>query len=86
MQVSILLIIEVADISLKYDRTTKLTLYAENQIPEYWIANLERGTLEIYRQPQNKNYLKQTVIDTPQITFAPLAFLHLNMTLKNIYG
>jgi len=82
----ILLIIEVADSSLKYDRTTKLSLYAEHNISEYWIANLERDILEIYRQPQNKTYLKQTLIDMPHITFAPLAFPNMTMTLKDIYG
>jgi len=82
----VLLIIEVADSSLKYDRTTKLTLYAEHHILEYWIANLERDIVEIYRQPQNKSYLKQTLIDSAEITFAPIAFPEMTITLKDIYG
>lgn len=82
----ILLIIEVADSSLKYDQTTKLSLYAEQNIPEYWIVNLERNILEVYRQPQNKSYLKQSLIDTDGITFAPIAFPEMTMTLKEIYG
>jgi Uma2 family endonuclease len=82
----ILLLIEVADSSLRYDQTIKLSLYAEHRIPEYWIVNLERDILEIYRQPQNKFYLKQTLIDNPQVTFAPIAFPEITMTLKDIYG
>jgi Uma2 family endonuclease len=82
----ILLLIEVADSSLRYDQTTKMSLYAEQNIPEYWIANLERDILEIYRQPQNKSYLKQSLIDNSHITFSPLAFLNITMTLKDIYG
>jgi Uma2 family endonuclease len=82
----ILLLIEVADSSLRYDQTIKLSLYAEHRIPEYWIVNLERDILEIYRQPQNKSYLKQTLIDNPQVTFAPIAFPEITMTLKDIYG
>jgi len=82
----ILLIIEVADSSLKYDQKTKLSLYAEQHIPEYWIVNLERNILEIYRQPQNKSYLKQSLIDTPGIAFAPITFPEMTMTLKEIYG
>jgi Uma2 family endonuclease len=82
----ILLLIEVADSSLKYDQTTKLSLYAEHHIPEYWIANLERDILEIYRQPQNQSYLKQTLIDSAVIPFAPIAFPEIKMTLKDIYG
>jgi Uma2 family endonuclease len=82
----ILLLIEVADSSLRYDQTIKLSLYAEHRIPEYWIVNLERDILEIYRQPQNKSYLKQTLVDNPQVTFAPIAFPEITMTLKDIYG
>ncbi|APB32931.1 Uncharacterized protein conserved in cyanobacteria [Gloeomargarita lithophora Alchichica-D10] len=82
----ILLLIEVADSSLRYDQTIKLSLYAEQHIAEYWIANLERDVLEIYRQPQNKSYLTQSLIDGSHVTFAPLAFPHLTMTLKEIYG
>ncbi|CAN1210460.1 Putative restriction endonuclease domain-containing protein [Tumidithrix helvetica PCC 7403] len=81
-----LLLIEVADSSLKYDRTTKLSLYAEYSIPEYWIANLESDILEIYRQPQNKSYLQQTLIDSSVISFSPIAFPKITMTLKDIYG
>jgi Uma2 family endonuclease len=82
----ILLLIEIADSSLCYDQTTKLTLYAEHNIDEYWIVNLERSILEIYRQPQNKSYLKQTLIDSDAIPFAPLAFPEMTMTLKDIYS
>lgn len=82
----VLLLIEVADSSLKYDQTTKLSFYAEHGIPEYWIVNLERDILEIYRQPQNKSYLKQTLIDTSTIPFAAIDFPDIIMTLKDIYG
>lgn len=82
----VLLLIEVADSSLRYDQTTKLSLYAEYGILEYWIANLERNILEIYRQPRNKSYLKQTLIDSAVIPFAPIAFPEMTMTLRDIYG
>src|SRR5213593_2897105 len=39
----VLLIIEVSDTTLKYDRNTKKALYAQAGIPEYWIANLSKG-------------------------------------------
>ncbi len=82
----VLLLIEVADSSLKYDQTTKLALYAKYGILEYWIANLERNVLEIYRQPQNQNYLKRSIIDTDSIAFSAIALPEIRMTLKDIYG
>jgi Uma2 family endonuclease len=45
------LIVEVADTSLTYDRTTKASLYAKAGIAEYWIVNLMDRQLEVHRQP-----------------------------------
>jgi Uma2 family endonuclease len=50
------LIVEVADTSLATDRTDKLVCYASNGIPEYWIVNLQAGTLEVYREPADGEY------------------------------
>lgn len=46
-----LLIVEVADSSLKLDRQRKGRLYAEAGIQDYWIVNLVDSTLEVYRDP-----------------------------------
>jgi Uma2 family endonuclease len=46
-----LLVVEVAETSLGYDRKTKGPLYARAGIPEYWIVNLLDGALEVYREP-----------------------------------
>ena len=45
------LIVEVSDATLRYDQTTKASLYASAQITDYWIVNLQERTLEIYRRP-----------------------------------
>lgn len=49
----ILLLIEVADSTLNYDRTEKLSLYAEAGVGEYWIANVKQQCVEVYRDPQS---------------------------------
>ena len=46
-----LLLIEVADTSLRYDRTVKLRLYAEAGIPEYWVVDCDAESVEIHRAP-----------------------------------
>jgi Uma2 family endonuclease len=46
-----LLVIEIADTSLEYDRTEKMSLYAAAGIPEYWIVNLVERCVEVYREP-----------------------------------
>jgi len=42
---------EVADSSLRYDRTTKQRLYATAGIPRYLIVNLVDRTVELYADP-----------------------------------
>jgi len=44
-------VIEVADSSLEYDRTIKLSLYAEAAIPHYWLFNAVDRILEAYSEP-----------------------------------
>jgi len=45
------LIVEVADTSLEFDRAEKANLYARAWIADYWILNLREHILEIYREP-----------------------------------
>ncbi|BAY30782.1 hypothetical protein NIES2107_26300 [Nostoc carneum NIES-2107] len=47
----IFLVIEIADSSLDYDRNVKMPLYAEAEIPHYWIFNLVAKQLEAYSEP-----------------------------------
>jgi len=47
-----LLIVEVSDTTLMFDRTGKASLYARAGIEDYWIVNLVDLQVEVYRQPQ----------------------------------
>ena len=45
------ILIEVSDSTLAGDRSTKLGLYAENAIVEYWIVNLPDDCVEVHTRP-----------------------------------
>lgn len=47
-----LLVIEVSDTTLEYDRDTKSHIYARAQIAEYWIVNLNARQIEVRRDPR----------------------------------
>lgn len=64
------LVVEVADTSLETDRTAKLACYAENEIPEYWIVNLQDRTLEVYRDPAHGEYRERRTFN-PGDTVTP---------------
>lgn len=58
----VLLLVEVSDSTLRFDRTQKMRLYAAHNIPEYWIVNLIEDSLEVHRQPRDGDYLQKTVL------------------------
>lgn len=47
----VLLLIEVSDATLKYDRQVKLPLYARAGIEEFWVVNLQDDEIEIHARP-----------------------------------
>lgn len=55
----VLLLVEVADSSLRYDRTVKLPLYARAGVPEYWIVDLPGRVVEAYRSPAGDRFTEQ---------------------------
>jgi Uma2 family endonuclease len=57
------LIVEVADTTLTYDRTEKLVCYASNDIPEYWIVNLQAQTVECYHDPADDEYRERRTLE-----------------------
>lgn len=68
----VLLLVEVSLSTLRYDRNTKATIYAENTIADYWLVNVNSRTLEVRRQPENGTYLSLTVYNEQDVV-APLA-------------
>ncbi len=52
----VMLVIEIADTSLNYDRDVKVPLYAKHGIPEVWLVDAEANRLEIYREPAEEDY------------------------------
>jgi len=54
--VDVLLVIEVSDSTLEYDRTVKLPLYAGAGIPEAWVVNLPEERVEVYSDPAGGDY------------------------------
>lgn len=52
----VLLLVEVADSSLDYDRMIKIPLYARHGIPEVWLIDVQNERVEIYRQPSLEGY------------------------------
>jgi Uma2 family endonuclease len=68
----VLLLVEVADTTLRYDRTTKLQLYAKHAIREVWIVNVSEAVLEVHRDPGDGAY-RTNLKRTKDQSIAPVA-------------
>jgi len=75
----VLLVVEVADTTLAFDRAVKVPLYARTGIPEVWVVDLPGEAVEVYRRPASGRYAefrrfvrgKQIVLETfPDLTVA----------------
>ena len=76
----VLLIIEVADTSLRYDSEIKIPLYARYGIPEVWIVDLENNQLTKYLSPNDDHYESSDVVnDLSQISVQELPELKINL-------
>src|SRR5437764_582462 len=69
----VLLLIEVADSSLDYDREEKLPAYTRAAISGVWIVNLKDGAIEVHREPEGAAY-NSTALLRPGDKARPLAF------------
>jgi len=81
----VLLIIEVADTSVEYDRNVKLPLYAKANIAETWLANIREDRMEAYSQPVNGTYQNVRVIKRGE-TLSPEALPKLLLTIEEVLG
>ena len=77
----VLLLVEVAESSLSYDQNEKMHFYAQYNIAEYWLLNLNDYCLEVYRQPHKDLYQqKMTLRKGDTITLSQLNSITINIS------
>ena len=81
----VLLVVEVADTTLRYDREVKAPLYARFKIPEYWLVNLPEQYLEVFRKPQAGGYLETTRYGRGD-ALSPQAWPSLTLSVRELLG
>jgi Uma2 family endonuclease len=87
---SALLVVEVSESTLSFDRNHKASLYAAGGITDYWIVNLVQRQLEVYRDPIADNtqpfgfrYANRTILD-PRDVISPLAAPQASITVADL--
>ena len=79
----VLLLIEVAESSLKYDTGLKARIYASLGVREYWVVNAKTLDTTVHLEPGALGYGKITTV-APTKTLAPLALPALAVNLGDL--
>ncbi|NJM10555.1 MAG: Uma2 family endonuclease [Synechococcaceae cyanobacterium SM1_2_3] len=80
----VLLLIEISDSSLRYDRDVKIPLYAKVGIAEVWIVAIVHQRLEAYRPPSEDGY-REVLYPALQETIAPVLLPQLSVSIERLW-
>lgn len=80
----VLLIVEVADTTLQYDREIKLPLYARAGIPEVWLVDVEAKGVGCYLDPEEGRYIEHKNLDDLK-SVQPTALEAISFDLSDIF-
>jgi Uma2 family endonuclease len=82
----VLLLVEISDKTLRYDRETKAPLYARHGITEYWIVNIPRRQIEVHRDPAPEQSRYRDLRTLAEGLLAPACFPDLGLDLAELFG
>ena len=78
---NVLLLIEVAEASLRYDREVKIPLYARHGIPAVWLVDLAGRELTAHQQPASNGYQQtRAVTDLAAVALPGLSDLAVDLS------
>ena len=81
----VLLLIEVSDSSLEYDRGEKLQLHAGAGVREYWVVNIPHLQIEVFRDPQSREYRQRSVYGVGE-TVSPRGMKNLKLPVSSLFS
>jgi Uma2 family endonuclease len=81
----VLLLVEVSDSTVDFDRDVKVPNYARSGIQEVWLWDLEVNCLEVYRDPTANGYTSIQKFERGEIV-SPLAFPEFEVSVDFILG
>ena len=81
----VLLLVEVSDTTVKYDRDVKIPLYAAAGVAEVWLVNLPRRILEVYTEAGGAKYKLARKYKKSE-TVAPKLLPEIKVKVSDIFG
>jgi Uma2 family endonuclease len=81
----VLLAIEVTDTTARVDRIVKTRLYARARIAEYWLVDVGREQVDVFRAPTGEAYANATQVGRGG-TIASLAFPDVTISVEELFA
>ena len=80
----VLLVIEVSDSSLRYDRGEKAMLYAQAGVQDYWVVDLNSSSIEVCRKPKGRHYADRAIFGKGELV-RPVAAPRLKLAVGQLF-
>jgi Uma2 family endonuclease len=80
----VLLLVEVADSSLEWDRDVKIPMYGRHGVIESWLVDLEHRTVTVFRNPTQDGY--RSSVEIREGVVSPCCFADIAITLNDLFG
>ncbi len=80
----VLLLVEVADSSLEWDRDVKIPMYGRHGVIESWLVDLEHRTVTVFRDPAQDGY--RSSVEVREGAVSPCCFRDVAITLGDLFG
>lgn len=80
----VFLLIEVADTTLETDRKQKAPLYAQGGISEYWILDVNKFQVYVFREPNGEAYTQESILEE-NATLSLVAFPKIDIQISQLF-
>ena len=81
----VLLLVEIGDTSIDYDREVKVPLYARHGVAEVWLVDLEERRVEVYREPRSSGYKTMERMEMGE-RLAPRRIKGVSVAVADVFG
>jgi Uma2 family endonuclease len=81
----VVLLVEVSDTTLRFDRTVKLPICARNGIRELWIVDLTNDAIHVHRDPKGQTYASMATYVRGEFV-SPQAFPDFTIRVDDLLG
>lgn len=79
-----LLVVEVADTSLRKDREVKAAIYATAHVPEYWLVDVNAQHVTVFSDPQDQDYRRSETVPRTGV-LVPIALPGVQIAVDDLF-